>query len=126
MEDFEFLDDFCAFIQSEIPTVGAAELLLVFHRKQEEAITIEEVMAKLGPGIGAGEAAQYLNRFHGRGLLSSENERFRYRKESELTAQVDKLALAYVQRPVTLIRIIYAFRDSKIKSFADAFKLRKG
>jgi hypothetical protein len=126
MEDFEFSDDFCRFIQSEIPAVDAAELLLVFHRRPEEAITIEEAMTKLGPGISAGDAAQYLNRFHGRGLLSSENGRFRYRKESELTAHVDKLALAYVQRPVTLIRVIYAFRDSKIRSFAEAFKLRKG
>jgi hypothetical protein len=54
MEDIEFSDDFCRFIQSAIPAVDAAELLLVFYRKPEDAITVEEAMAKLGPGIGAG------------------------------------------------------------------------
>jgi hypothetical protein len=38
---------------------------------------------------------------------------------------VRTLAQAYNERPVTLIRMIYALRDPKIQSFADAFKLRK-
>jgi hypothetical protein len=38
---------------------------------------------------------------------------------------VATLAQAYEERPVTLIRLIYALRDRKIRSFADAFKLRK-
>jgi len=125
MEDIEFSDNFCRFIQSAIPAVDAAEILLVFYRKPEDAFTIEEAMAKLGPGISAGVAARYLEQFHARGLLSAEDRRYRYRKESDLAAQVEKLALAYAHRPVTLVRVIYAFRDSKIKSFADAFKLRK-
>lgn len=29
------------------------------------------------------------------------------------------------ERPVTLFRVIYALRDLKIKSFADAFKLKR-
>jgi len=37
---------------------------------------------------------------------------------------VRTLARAYQERPVTLIRVIYALRDTKIQSFADAFKLR--
>lgn len=125
MEDFDFSDDFCRFIQSAIPAVDAAELLLVFYRKPEDALTVKETITRLGPGISAGDAVRYLEQFQGRGLLSSESGRYRYRKESDLAAQVEKLALAYTTRPVTLIRVIYAFRDSKIKSFADAFKLRK-
>jgi hypothetical protein len=42
-----------------------------------------------------------------------------------LQAHVKTLAQAYEERPVTLIRLIYALRDSKIRSFADAFKLKK-
>ena len=38
---------------------------------------------------------------------------------------VRTLAQAYSERPVTLIRVIYALRDSKIRSFADAFRVRK-
>ena len=35
------------------------------------------------------------------------------------------LAQAYQERPVTLIRMIYARRDQKIRTFGDAFRLRK-
>ncbi len=50
-----------------------------------------------------------------------------YRPPSEAhAAHVGTLAQAWEQRPVTLVRLIYALRDSKIRSFADAFKLRKG
>jgi hypothetical protein len=38
---------------------------------------------------------------------------------------VRTLAQAYRERPVTLIRVIYALRDSRIQSFADAFRLRR-
>jgi hypothetical protein len=31
----------------------------------------------------------------------------------------------YRERPVTLIRVIYGLRDKKIRSFAEAFKLRR-
>jgi hypothetical protein len=38
---------------------------------------------------------------------------------------VTQLAKVYNERPVTLIRMIYALKDTKIQSFADAFKIRK-
>ena len=58
-------------------------------------------------------------------MLSVADNRYQYRPDNEFVVHVERLAQAYSQRPVTLIRVIYAFRDSKIKSFADAFKLRK-
>ena len=82
-------------------------------------------MAKLGPGISAGDAEKYLRLFEAQGLIGQFGGSYRYRPESGLAPQVEKLALAYNQRPVTLIRVIYAFRDSSIKSFAEAFRLRK-
>jgi hypothetical protein len=36
---------------------------------------------------------------------------------------VATLARLYIERPVTLFRVIYALRDMKISTFADAFKL---
>ena len=38
---------------------------------------------------------------------------------------LERLARLYVERPVTLFRIIYALRDTKINTFAEAFKLRR-
>jgi hypothetical protein len=125
MEDLEFSDEFCRFLQSVVPAVDAAELLLLFHRKPDDWLTAPEAVQKLGPGINPGDAQKYLEVFRDRGLLEMEGERFRYRRASEFAPSVDTLWQAYTQRPVTLIRVIYALRDSRIKSFAEAFRLRK-
>jgi hypothetical protein len=79
MEDADFSDDFCRFLQAYVPSVEAAEGLIA----QPGAVP------------------------------------------AELAAPVAMLAKAYEERPVTLFRIIYALRDANIRSFADAFKLRK-
>ena len=44
---------------------------------------------------------------------------------SALDSHVRTLAQAYQERPVTLIRVIYALRDTSIQSFAEAFRLRR-
>jgi hypothetical protein len=79
MEDADFSDDFCRFLQAHVPSVEAAEQLI------SRRVSL--------PG--------------------------------ELAAHVETLARAYEERPVTLFRIIYALRDANIRSFADAFKVRK-
>jgi len=86
MEDAEFSDAFCGFIQKNIPTVEAAERLLEAYRPG----------GTVPPPFG-----------------------------EEHRAHLDTLARAYNERPVTLVRIIYALRDSRIRSFAEAFRLRK-
>ena len=54
------------------------------------------------------------------------DKRVQYRPaHGTLEGHARTLAQAYTERPVTLIRVIYALRDSKIQSFADAFKLKR-
>ena len=106
MEDVEFSDAFCRFVQAYLPSVETAELLLQAYRSPEAAL-----QAKQRDALRAA------------GLL---DESYRYRPANpELAAHVATLAQAYEQRPVTLIRLIYALRDTRIRSFADAFRLRK-
>ena len=73
------------------------------------------------------DAARYLEHFHSSGLAAlGPDRRLQYRPTDEtLAAHVRMLAQAYKERPVTLFRVIYALRDHKIQSFADAFKLRR-
>ena len=107
MEDAAFSDEFCRFVQAALPTVDAAELLVAAFRNPEV-------------GLEAGQAAEALR---AAGLL---DERLRYRPASDALARhVATLAQAWEERPVTLVRLIYALRDHKIRSFAEAFKLRK-
>lgn len=125
MEDVEFSAEFCRFIQTTIPDVDAAELLLLFHARQGEALTAEEAATNLGSRARPADLRAYLDSFTSYGLLSGVERRYQYRPESPLAHLVESLAQAYSQRPVTLVRIIYALRDSQVRSFADAFRLRR-
>ena len=71
------------------------------------------------------DASAYLEKMRACGLVDfDEDKRVRYGAASPLHAQVCTLAKAYNERPVTLVQMIYAVRDSNIKSFSDAFKFR--
>jgi hypothetical protein len=125
MEDVQFSDEFCQFLKECIPAVDAAELLLVFQRRPDADFSMEEALARLGPGIRREDAERYMLAFAGLGMLQASDGRFRYLRDHERAGMVETLAQAYAQRPVTLVRVIYALRDSKIQTFAEAFKLRK-
>lgn len=129
MEDSAFSEEFCGFIHTAIPSVSAAELLLLIFKHPDRWWTLPELRRELPPDVNITEtdASGCLEALRSRGLVEFNDEkRVRYRAASDaLDAQVRTLAQAYNERPVTLIRMIYALRDSKIQSFADAFKLRK-
>ncbi len=130
MEDAEFSDDFCRFIQTTIPSFEAAELLLLLARGAGVEWRLEEALARLRPAVSItdAEAARYVELLRANALVAvAADRRFRYLPGSYfLEEQVKALERAYNERPVTLIRMIYALRDAKIQSFADAFKIRKG
>jgi hypothetical protein len=125
VEDIDFSDAFCRFVQVHLPSVDAAELLLVAFHDPNVAWIAREAVERLPAGVNMTEAdaGKHLLAFQAAGLMDSS---MRYRPASaELGNFVQTLAKAYEERPVTLIRLIYALRDRKIRSFADAFKLRK-
>lgn len=128
MEDAQFSDDFCRFLQTSVPSVDAAELLLLLLRDETRWWSAAEAAAALKPAaLTEADVARYLETFVARSLIAlGSDKRVQYHPENaELDRYVRTLAQAYSERPVTLIRVIYALRDSKIRSFADAFKLRK-
>ncbi|HEX6157857.1 MAG TPA: hypothetical protein VFZ54_17660 [Burkholderiales bacterium] len=129
MEDAAFSEEFFRFLRAAVPTVDAAEALLLLQREPERWWSAEELSGALLPSVSlpAAEAASYLARFQANGLVAvGPDKRAQYRTaHSELEKNVITLAQAYRERPVTLIRVIYALRDSKILSFADAFKLKR-
>ena len=125
-EDVDFSDEFCRFLQTHVPAVEAAELLFVYLRDPARPLTLGEAIRALGPGISEADAERYLGALRNDLLAPTEGGAFRYQPaNAELDAQAGKLARLYRERPVTLIRVIYGLRDSKIQSFADAFRLRR-
>ncbi len=129
-DDADFSDAFCEFLQRSVATVNAAELLLLLRANRATGVTASDAVTRLGHSatLSHGEAARYLDVFQQRGLVvRAEHGLARYQPESPvLDAHVEALAKLYNERPVTLIRVIYALQDKKIKTFADAFRIWKG
>jgi hypothetical protein len=129
VEDADFSDQFCQFLQVAVPAVEAAELLLVLRRESARAWTVADAVAALGAGVSLPQeaASRYMDELHARGLVAIDAAKnVQYRPASdELAAHVATLEKVYRERPVTLIRVIYGLRDNKIRSFADAFRLRR-
>ncbi len=127
MEDSAFSDEFCRFIQTCVTSVDAAELLLQLSQQPDRWFEPAALVKSLGPStvIGDADMARYVAQFQAGGLVATgPDKRIQYRPASETHAKhVEMLAQAYKERPVTLFRVIYALRDQKIQSFADAFKL---
>ncbi len=123
MEDAAFSDEFCRFLRAAVPSVDAAELLLTLQREPDRWWSPLDAATALAET----DAARYFAVFQEAGLLAvAPDKRVQYKPGSEtLGAHVRTLEQAYRERPVTLIRVIYALRDSSIQSFADAFKLRR-
>lgn len=124
MEDLQFTEPFFKFLQSNIASVDAAEVLLTLYRNPERDWSPGDVLSRLGPVLSEGEVRKILDDFRGKGLTS---ETYRYLPANqELAAHVKTLALAYDERPVTLFRLIYALRQTGLQALAEAFRIRRG
>jgi hypothetical protein len=128
MTDPDFPPELRTFIQGTIPNIEAAEVLLLFARERDAALGIEAIVDGLKPTVlEAVQVRRYLSLFQERRLIAETGDgTYRYSPESEALERVVRgLAKAYNERPVTLVRLIYTLRDENIRSFADAFRLKK-
>ena len=128
MEDLEFSDEFCRFIQTAVPSVEAAEVMLLLRSGSDRWWDGAGAAAALtGTRLAEGDWARFIELWQARGLVAvAADKRVQFHPaNADLAAHADKLAHAYGERPVTLIRMIYALRDKRVQSFADAFRVRK-
>lgn len=126
-DDPDFTDEFCGFLQRYVGGVDAAELLLLLAKDAASGWEIAELHAQLVTltTLDESDVLRYLDVLqHGTLVSRDAHGCVRYRPSPSHDAHVANLARLYVERPVTLFRVIYALRDAKIKTFADAFKLR--
>lgn len=114
MDDAAFSDQFCRFLREFVPNVSTAELLLELRAQGDRGVRPRSHPDRL-----------VLEELAGKGVAAALADAFVYRASLEVDGYVQTLAQAYRERPVTLFRIIYALRDGKVQSFADAFRLRK-
>jgi len=128
MEDVDFSDEFCEFLQTCVPAVHTAELILLLRSRPQEWWDPADVLQRMrAAGLAEPEGARYVELLQARGLLATgPDKRIQFRPaDARIADQVEKLAQAYTERPVTLFRVIYALRDTRVRSFAEAFRLRR-
>lgn len=122
----ELPESLLQFVRAFIPTYQSAEVLLFLAANPDRDFSPAEVVESMRPiVVSASAIAEYAAHFTAKGLLAEQDNRYRYNPSPELERDIVELAHAYNHRPVTLIGAIYRIADSKIQSFADAFKLRK-
>lgn len=121
-------DSLQRFIQDNVPTFQSVEILLFLARHPGRKWPAGEIVEAIKPSVFTVSAVkEHLVHFRQRRLLAGDFDGgFAFSPASgELQAAVDELAVAYSERPVTLIRTIYALTENKIQSFADSFRLKK-
>jgi hypothetical protein len=126
--DPDFTDEICGFLQRCVANVDAVELLLMLAKNPERPWAIAELQAQLAPSsiVTDADVQRFVDGLQQCDLVARDaDKRVRYRPSPAHDAHVATLARLYIERPVTLFRVIYALRDSKLRTFADAFKLRE-
>lgn len=125
MDDPGISQDVRSLIVERIDSVVQLELLLLLQANPGRAWTAAEVAQELR--IEPSWATGQLDELAGRGLLASEaSDTFRYAPQSSgLDSAVQRLSKDYAERRVTVITMIFSKPVDKLRSFADAFRLRK-
>ena len=114
-------------IARHLATMEQVDVLLLLARAGGQWRTTEEIRSELRLDE-KGVTARTFDELRVAGLIEQDGGvpvRYRYApSDARDRAAVELLALAYNERPVTLVRAIYA-RPTPAQSFADAFRLRK-
>jgi hypothetical protein len=122
----ELPDEVDRFIVQHVDTLEQLEILLLLRSNSAREFSADQVTAelRLGPATAPARLADQA----GRGFLGARGEPPRYRyapSSSEIGRQIDALAHCYSERRVAVITRIFSPRTDPIRSFADAFKLRR-
>lgn len=123
----EFPDDVQRFLSEHISSVAQLEVLLLLRSEPEREWSPQSAAQALytTPEM----VAEQLGDLQRRGLLAfSDGSEPRYRYwpgTPELDQQVNRLDEIYRERRVAVITFIYSQPLDKVRTFADAFRLRK-
>jgi hypothetical protein len=121
-------EDVCRFLGENIESIDQLELLRVLGEGAGREWTAAALAAEVqGP---PDELTGHLGALAARGLVAAERRgaeaAWRYAPATpELDAMVVRLLQCYRERPVSMIKLVYAQAADPLRAFADAFRLRK-
>jgi DNA-binding GntR family transcriptional regulator len=124
MADPYIPDEIRDFILRHIDSVAQVEALMLVHSNPRENWTLPQIAARLY--ISEVAAAEALDRLCADGLLAFADQTYSLEGISEENARhLEQLLKLYGRHLIPVTNIIHA-KPRKIRSFADAFKFRKG
>jgi hypothetical protein len=120
-------DDIKDFILETLDSIAQLEALLLLRANRDQEWSADAVAGRLY--ISVQETVPLLERLCQDGFLVSKDgkaPRYRYRTRSAEVGQiVDRLADVYAKHLVAVTQLIHSKPRSRVKEFADAFRLRK-
>jgi hypothetical protein len=120
-------DEVRRFTERNIESIDQLEILRVLAETPEKEWDAVALAAAIQ--ADAKEVGLHLAALHGRGLLVAEKRTDWVGRHGphtpELEAQVSRLLELYRERPVSMIKMVYAQAASPLRAFAEAFQLRK-
>lgn len=123
-----FPDDVRAFMEQNIDGIEQLEVLRILSENEDKRWDVASLMAEVQAPSQA--LLGYLGTLQSRGLISSvqreEGTLWQYGSSSEeMRTMLSRLLQTYKERPVTMIRMVYAKKAKSLEAFSDAFRLRK-
>jgi hypothetical protein len=114
------------FLARHIRSVEQLEVLLLLQSQPARSWTAPEVYEVVRSSLAS--ISERLEDFCAAGFLvktQKEPATFRYAEENPQSRSVDELAVAYRTWRVRIIEAIFAAEVDPLKSFSDAFRIRK-
>lgn len=119
--------DVLRLVADRLESMEQVEVLLLLRAEEARAWRADEIALRLR--IEQGSAGRNVAALAERGLVAAGGGpplTYRYAPDTRaLRDAVDGLAVAYNSRPVTLVKAIYDRPAPALRSFADAFRIRK-
>jgi hypothetical protein len=120
-------DDVVAFVVDHISSVAQLEILLLLVSREGTDVTPDVAARELR--MDSGWAATELRALVDRGLLANGNgagPTYRFApRDAHAAVLVRRVVAAYAERRATMITLIYEKPSKTIRTFADAFRLRR-
>ena len=114
-----------SFVRSSIRSAWTLELLFLLRRDPERSWTIDDLVRELRGSVAL--VTESLHALSNLGLVRrSETEAYLYgASSSQLDELISALMELYSHKPITILRTIFTSPSDRIRSFSDAFLLRK-
>ncbi|MES2304274.1 MAG: hypothetical protein V4558_02160 [Gemmatimonadota bacterium] len=122
-------EDVRSLLRSCVPSTDALEVFILLSSSPDRVWSLQEVRAAMqGTTVAQPTVVGFLDALRSCGLAVGDPATgFQYLPSTpELAIAAEHIVRAYNERPVTLIRTIYAIADAKaLDTFANAFRIRK-